>query len=104
MWHNIAIPILMAVAGILSLGVSGGQVARCIRRKSSDDVTIAGWLSGAAACVCMLGVAFITNAWWFVLWEGLGILEYAAPAAVAWWYRSPGAERRASDKPDGPQD
>jgi hypothetical protein len=90
--HELIAPALLVLAAILSVGVSGGQVIRCIRRRSSDDVTIAGWLSGAGACACMLGVVLVTkSSFWIALWETAGIFEYVAPAAVAWWYRSPKA-------------
>jgi hypothetical protein len=89
MWREILPPVLFGVAAVLSLGVSGGQIVRCVRRKSSDDVTIAGWLSGAGACACLLSIALITrSSMWIVVWEAAGIVEYSAPAAVAWWYRS----------------
>jgi len=89
MWRVVLPPVLFAVAAVLSLGVSGGQVVRCIRRKRSDDVTILGWLSGAGACACLLSIALITrSSFWIVFWEAAGIVEYTAPAAVAWWYRS----------------
>ncbi len=90
MWRNLVAPALLALAAVLSLGVSGGQVIRCVRRRKSDDVTIAGWLSGAGACACMLSIVLITkSSLWLALWESAGIVEYMAPAVVAWWYRTP---------------
>jgi len=70
MCRNLVAPALLVVAGVLSVGVSGGQVVRCLRRKKSDDVTIAGWLSGAGACACMLMVVLVTkSSLWLALWE-----------------------------------
>jgi len=94
MCRNLVAPALLVVAGVLSVGVSGGQVVRCLRRKKSDDVTIAGWLSGAGACACMLMVVLVTkSSLWLALWESAGIVEYLVPAAVAWWFRTPSIPR-----------
>ena len=91
--HPYVAATLMAIAAVLSVGLSGGQAMRCLRRKSSEDVSIGGWLSGAASNAFVLGAALITHEWWWAVWQGLGVVEYATPAAIAWWYRSP---RRAA--------
>jgi hypothetical protein len=93
MLRSILAPALLIVAGGLSLGLSGGQIVRCIRRRRSDDVTIVGWLCGAASQGCLVIVVVITNSsFWLALWEGAGMLEYLLAAWVAWWYRTAAAE------------
>ena len=54
-------PALVAMATILGCGISGGQIMRCVYRKRSDDVSIIGWLAGAASGVCLVVLCVVTK-------------------------------------------
>lgn len=83
-------PALVAMAAILGCGISGGQVLRCVHRKRSDDVSIFGWLAGAASGMCLVVLCFVTQSSpWLALWEGTGVVECLLTAFVAWKYRTP---------------
>ena len=83
-------PALVAMAAILGCGISGGQMLRCVHRKRSDDVSIFGWLAGAASGICLVVVCFITqSSLWLAFWEGTGVAECLLTAFVAWKYRTP---------------
>ena len=83
-------PALLALAAILGCGISGGQIVRCVHRKRSDDVSISGWLAGAASGTCLVVVCFVTHSsLWLAFWEGTGVMECLLTAFVAWKYRSP---------------
>ncbi len=89
MSNDLAAPILVGLAILFGFGVSCGQMARCIRRKRSDDVSIVAWLAGAASCGCMVLLCFVTeSSLWLAAWEGTGVAECLLAALVAWRYRS----------------
>jgi ABC-type enterobactin transport system permease subunit len=83
-------PALVALATILGCGVSGGQIVRCLHRKQSDDVSIFGWLAGAASGICLVTLCVITKSSpWLAFWEAAGVAECLFTALVAWRYRTP---------------
>ena len=94
-WRNVVAsdllpPALVALAAILGGAISGGQILRCVQRKRSDDVSILGWLAGAASSACLLILCIVTRSSpWLIFWEGAGVAEYLLAAWVAWWYRTP---------------
>ena len=90
MSNDLLAPGLVALAAILGCGISGGQMLRCVHRKRSDDVSIFGWLAGAASGACLVILCLVTNSSpWLAFWEGSGVAECLATALVAWKYRSP---------------
>jgi hypothetical protein len=83
-------PALVALAAILGGGISGGQMLRCVHRKRSDDVSIFGWLAGAASGTCLVVLCVVTRSSpWLAFWEGTGVAECLLTALVAWKYRTP---------------
>lgn len=81
---------LVAMAAILGCGISGGQIVRCVQRKRSDDVSIFGWLAGAASGMCLVVLCVVTRSSpWLAFWEGAGVAECLLTALVAWKYRTP---------------
>lgn len=83
-------PVLVAMAAVLGCGISGGQIMRCVHRKRSDDVSILGWLAGAASGACLVVVCVVTQSSpWLAFWEGTGVVECLLTALVAWKYRAP---------------
>lgn len=90
MLNDLFPPALVAMAAILGCGISGGQIMRCVRRKRSDDVSIFGWLAGAASGICLVVLCVVTNSSpWLAFWEGTGVAECLLTASVAWKYRTP---------------
>lgn len=82
-------PALVALATFLGGGMSGGQILRCIRRKRSEDVSIFGWLAGAASGMCLVTLCVVTKSSpWLAFWEAAGVAECLFTALVAWKYRT----------------
>ena len=95
MSNDLVAPVLVAAAAVLGCGISGGQMARCVRRKRSDDVSIFGWLAGAASGMCLVILCVVTESSpRLAFWEGTGVAECLFTALVAWKYRTPPVEAR----------
>ncbi|UCC32402.1 MAG: hypothetical protein JSU86_08995 [Phycisphaerales bacterium] len=89
MSNDLLPPALVAMAAILGCGISGGQMLRCVHRKRSDDVSILGWLAGAASGMCLVVLCVVTQSSpWLAFWEGTGVAECLLTALVAWKYRT----------------
>ncbi len=85
--HTVA-AMLVVLACVFGLGVSAGQITRCVRRKQSDDVSVVGWLAGAVSGACMVLCVLVTNSsLWLAAWEGAGVAECLFTAWIAWRYR-----------------
>jgi len=79
---------LVVLASLFGLGLSCGQIARCVRRKQSDDVSIVAWLFGAASSLCMVLCVLVTgSSLWLAAWEGAGVAECLITVWIAWRYR-----------------